>query len=125
MRRLLSTIAVLGALAVLPACASFSAGSDAPISQRVTAARTDLNTAGLFIALYAAMPECGAGVQQPCHNARVLDLLQKGQVVAKSALDAVDALIAAGATEEKVLVALQEAEKAVVTLQNLKANAGG
>lgn len=123
MRRFIPAIALLAALA-LPACASFSAGSDASISERVTAARTDLATASLFVAVYSSFPECGADVPQPCSNANVVALLAKGKIAAEAALNTVDALIAANSPQEQILVALVEAQKAVLLLQNLRANAG-
>ena len=106
----------------LSGCASINAGPNASVQQRVAAARSDLNTAGLFVDLYAAFPQCGATVAQPCSNREIVALLNRGRVVASAALDAVDALIAAGSTEDKILAALIAAEDAVRVLQNWKAN---
>lgn len=120
-----STLAAMLMLAaVCTGCASLSAGPDATLKQRIAAARTDLATASLFVTLYASFPECAKSVPQPCSSPRVVALLDKAQIAARAALDAVDALIAAGSPEERVLVALQEAEKAIRLLQALKADAG-
>ena len=124
MRHILSTLALLGTLALLPACASVSVGSDATIAQRVEAARTDLRTSGLFADLYASFPRCADGVPQPCSNANVVALLAKGRIAAVAALATVDRLIAAKSPTEQILVALIEAQRAIVLLQNLKANSG-
>ena len=114
----------LVACAVLAGCASLNVGPDATVKQRIAAARTDLATASLFVSLYASLPTCGPNMPQPCSSPKVVDTLDKARIAAEAAIDAVDALIAAGSPEERIIVALQEAEKAVRLLQNLKANAG-
>lgn len=106
----------------LAGCASVGVGRDATVQQRVDAARVDLATASLFVDLYATFPRCGEGVPQPCSNANVVNLLVKGRVAADAALDAVDALIAAGSPTEQILVALIEAQKAVRLLETLREN---
>jgi hypothetical protein len=107
----------------LAGSASVGVGRDATVQQRVDAARVDLATASLFVDLYATFPRCGAGVPQPCSNQNVVALLVKGRIAADAALDAVDALIAAGSPTEQILVALLEAQKAVRLVENLRANA--
>ena len=122
------TVAIWATVATLVlgsyGCASLSVGPGASLQQRIAAARTDLATASLFVTLYASFPDCGPGVPQPCSSPKVVDLLDKGQIAARAALDAVDALIKAGSPEERIIVALQEAEKAIRLLQSLKANSG-
>lgn len=111
-------------LLLLAGCASLSVGPGATLQQRIAAARTDLATASLFVTLYASLPACVSNGPQPCSSPRVVDLLDKAQLAARAALDAVDALIDAGSPEERVIVALQEAERAIRLLQSLKANSG-
>jgi hypothetical protein len=115
----LAALALMGTFLV-GGCASVSAGRDATVQQRVDAARVDLATASLFVDLYASFPRCGAGVPQPCSNANVVALLVKGRIAADAALDAVEALIAAGSPTEQILVALIEAQKAVRLLETLR-----
>ena len=115
-------LAGLVACAVLAGCASLSVGPDATLKHRIAAARTDLATASLFVSVYAGFPTCGQGVPQPCSTPNVVDLLEKGRIAALAALDAVDALIAAGSPQERILIALQEAEKAISLLTTMRGN---
>lgn len=108
--------------AILAGCASLSVGPDATLKQRIAAARTDMATASLFVSVYAGFPTCGQGIPQPCSNPNVIDLLEKGRIAALAALDAVDALVAAGSPQERIIIALQEAEKAIRLLTTMRTN---
>lgn len=117
---ILLMLAALGTF--LAGCASASVGSGATLQQRVDAARTDLATAGVFVDIYAAFPRCGASVRQPCSNANLVALLVKGRAAAAAAVDVADALIGEGAPEARILTALIEAHRAIVVMENLRAN---
>jgi hypothetical protein len=122
LRPVILQLAIVGGL--LGGCASVNVGPNATLQERIAAARTDLATASLFITVYAGLPPCAKNGPRPCSSPALVALLDKARIAAMAALDAVDALIAAGSPEEKILVALQEAERAVVVLRNLRSDTG-
>lgn len=109
----------------LAGCASVNAGRDATLQERVDAARTDLTTASVFLAVYATFPICGEHVPQPCRNDAVYRALDQGRIGAVAALDAADTLIGQGAPADKILALLLIAQQAVTRLRNVEASAGG
>jgi hypothetical protein len=118
--------ATLAVILFLSGCASVGVGRDATMQQRVDAARSDLNTVGIGMIVYATLPPCGSpGAQGLCSSQRVLALWDAGETSALAGLAAVEKLMKEGKTDEEIAAAWAEALAEVVRMQNLLRNSSG